>query len=445
MREIDVFLEGVTDPVGRLASDAHGTLSFRYLPGAETPISLALPLEQETFKDTDARAFFGNLLQENASLDEVMARRGIDRSDIAGLLYHLGRDCPGAISCVPAGDGPGKRPGRIEEDYEPMGTEELVAIMRSLRDDRCLPAATRDPSPLAGVQGKIALAQMQDGSFALPRHGSGVPTTHILKVPRRGEEALVDREHRLMELASSVYRGEVAHVEPLQIEDARGLLIARFDREIEGGIVRRVHQEDFCQALGLPRSLKYERKGQDGRRFDAIAVSRILDRTKTPAKARQQFLRMTILNHAVGNTDNHAKNHALIYRGATPELAPLYDVVPVLLDPTVTHEFSLRLGNADRMESLVRNDLMSFARAIGIRAIGKTGEEQVRHIARSTLIGVAGRIDDFQSGDMKLLGDMIAHQVGRICDAFDFEIEIPDRDAFMLRGGGWNGIGSSAL
>ncbi|NIJ41583.1 serine/threonine-protein kinase HipA [Parvibaculum indicum] len=436
-REIDVFVEGEDRPTGRLSGDEQGALSFRYTADAVRPVSLALPLERESLKDSETRSFFDNLLQENSSLDAVMAKHNIDRSDIAGLLYHLGRDCPGAISCVPAGEGPGKRPGRLEEDYDVLSDNDLARIMRSLRDDRRLPVDTKDPSPLAGVQGKIALTLLADGSFAIPRHGTGVPTTHILKIPRRGEEALVDQEHRLMSIAGRVYGDEVAHVEPLEIDDVRGLLITRFDRVVENGVVSRIHQEDFCQALGLPKSLKYERDGEGGRSFNAEAVGKVLGKTRLPAKARRSLLQMTILNLALGNTDNHAKNHALIYRGNAPELAPLYDVVPVLLDSNIDHRFSLHIGAADTMEALTRDDFFDFVRAIGLRARGRSGEDEILKNTGEVLNAIAGLVDELQGGQTKLLGDMIAHQVERISEVLGLETEIPERDAFLLRGGGF--------
>ncbi|MGF1592945.1 MAG: HipA domain-containing protein [Kiloniellaceae bacterium] len=436
--EVDIFLEGVDTPLGRLSGDEQGALTFRYQPGAERPLSLALPIEREAFEDAETRAFFDNLLQENLSLEAVMARYNIDRSDIAGLLYHLGRDCPGAISCVPAGEGPGKRPGRLDEDYDRLDEDDLARIMRSLRDDRRLPADARDPSPLAGVQGKIALTRMSDGSFASPRHGTGVPTTHILKVPKRGQESLVDHEHRLMMLAGKVYADRVAHVEPLELDDVRGLLVTRFDRDVANGIVRRIHQEDFCQALGLPKSLKYEREGRGDRAFNAAVVGKLLSRTRLPAKARQFFLQMTMINLVVGNTDNHAKNHALLYRGNAPELAPLYDVVPVLLDLSVHHGFSLHLGRAEGMDALSRDAFFEFVRAIGIRARGKSGEEEVLRGVRETLVAIAGHIEDLQGGRMKILGDMIAHQVDHLAEVLGIRIEVPDRDAFILKGGAFN-------
>lgn len=83
------------------------------------------------------------------------------------------------------------------------------------RRDRRLPAATRDSSPLAGVQGKIALTRLRNGRFALPKTDRNAPTTHILKVPRPRGMSDVAAEH----------------------------LTTRFDRVLDGKTVSRPHQE----------------------------------------------------------------------------------------------------------------------------------------------------------------------------------------------------------
>ncbi|MCB1310829.1 MAG: HipA N-terminal domain-containing protein [Sedimentitalea sp.] len=106
---LDVYIEGVDAPVARLTGE-EGTMSFRYLTDT-AQISLSLPVREAAFGDAEARAFFANLIFENEQREQVMARHGIDNDDIAGLLFHLGKDCPGAISCVPMGDAPGKRSG----------------------------------------------------------------------------------------------------------------------------------------------------------------------------------------------------------------------------------------------------------------------------------------------------------------------------------------------
>jgi serine/threonine-protein kinase HipA len=436
-RKIDVFFEGGDRAVGRLTGDDNGALSFAYTAAADRPISLSLPLEKEHFGDIAARGFFGNLLQENASLDAVIDKHRLDRSDIAGLLAHLGRDCPGAISCVPEGEAPGKAPGRLDADYDRVESDELAVIARSLRDQRRMPDASRNPSPLAGVQGKIALATLPDGSFGLPRPETGAPTTHILKIPRAGEEHLVMQEHRLMMLADEVQPLGAATTSCIQIEDVHGLLITRFDRDVENGVVRRVHQEDFCQALGLGKSLKYERDGTDKNRFDAGAIGTMLGDLRTPGVARQCVFKATILNIALGNTDNHGKNHALLYRGKLPDLAPLYDIVPVLLDPKVNHDLSFRVGKATNCEELTSEDLRSLAGQLGLRVRGRALEVAVARMARDVLEPVSQALRNFSGPSGKLMGDMIAHQLNLLNDALGLDLDIEQRDAFFLKGGGF--------
>ena len=100
--------------------------------------------------------------------DQVIDRHRLDQDDVVGILYFLGSDCPGAISCMPVGKGPGKRPGNLEEDYEPLDAVRLTELMQSLADHRRMPRGLRDPSPLAGVQGKVALTRLLDGRHGAP-------------------------------------------------------------------------------------------------------------------------------------------------------------------------------------------------------------------------------------------------------------------------------------
>ncbi|MEE4111010.1 MAG: HipA N-terminal domain-containing protein, partial [Halieaceae bacterium] len=214
MTILDVYLEAVLEPIGQLSSGPDGEMAFAYLTDAlPHPISISLPVQEKPFGDVLTRGFFSNLLFENEMRDDVMQRHGIAERDIVWLLFHVGADCPGAISCVPAGHPPGKRPGDLLDDYDVLPgspvvpadlddairalpvSEELAQIMRSLRDHRRLPPDSDDPSPLAGVQGKVALARLPDGRLGLPKPGSGAPTTHILKVPRAAQMTSVLREH----------------------------------------------------------------------------------------------------------------------------------------------------------------------------------------------------------------------------------------------------------
>ena len=119
MTVLDVYLESVSGPVGRLSSGPDGDISFVYLmdalPASRSRCHCLCARNLSAIVLT--RGFFSNLLFENEMRDQVMQRHGVAERDIVGLLFHLGRDCPGSISCVPEGEAPGKRPGDLAHDY----------------------------------------------------------------------------------------------------------------------------------------------------------------------------------------------------------------------------------------------------------------------------------------------------------------------------------------
>lgn len=430
---LDVFIEGVDQTVGSLERNENGAMSFRYVAEAPHPISLSIPIREEPYKDVLTRGFFSNLLFENAQRYRVMDRYGLEHEDIVGILEHLGADCPGSISCVPRGQGPAKTPGRLDTDYDRLTNEDMLEIMVSLRDMRRLPDRFRDPSPLAGVQGKIALTKLKDGSFALPKTGLNVPTTHILKVPRSTEMAAVAQEHTLMDVMSSVQDHEVAETSIFTPEGAdtaslRGLLITRFDRHISGDSVSRIHQEDFAQAAGLGPELKYERRGSGNRRFSAKVIGQILKNTRWPGIDRRAFLELTIANLALGNTDNHAKNHALLHDKDGARLAPVYDVISTLTDRNVTHELAFNIGSAKVTDEITAGDIKAFIGEIGFPRATPGLLNNLRNIVRAAV----SVIPDMSGPQKKGIGDGIAEQVRSLSAALDMDLDIPERDAVVI-------------
>ena len=120
------------------------------------------------------------------------------------------------------------------------------------------------------------------------------------------------------------------------------LLVERYDR-IRGrdGVIARLHQEDFCQALSVPPELKYEDEGGPG----AVRSLELIDAAcSRPAADRLRFIRMLIFHYLVGNADAHAKNYALLYRDNTPDLAPLYDVVCTAAYPRLAKKLAMAVG-----------------------------------------------------------------------------------------------------
>ncbi|MFD1988347.1 HipA domain-containing protein [Mesorhizobium newzealandense] len=442
---LDVRLDGFVDPIGALVRDENGSVAFVYKAdylrrSDATALSLSLPLAEEPYRDVIARAFFDNLLQErNGVLTDVLAREGLTRDDIAGLLYHLGKDCAGALSVLPSGSPPTKVPGDYESDYVPIPQDRMIAIVEALHQRKRLPDGTEDPSPLAGVQSKIALTVLPDGRFAEPKRGSGGPTTHILKVPDRDHQQDARYEAEAMRLSGAL-GFDTAEVSVVPIGGIETLLVTRFDRgrDRQNRIVR-LHQEDFAQALGLPVSMKYERRGKAGRRFDVSGIRRILEATVDPAQAKETFIRATIFDLLIGNNDGHAKNFALLYEpGGRIHFAPRYDILPTRLDDTLTDELAYRIGEAETLDEVTPEQLNAFLLALGIESAAARKRMHQRYPSEIAL-GLADCLGALEKRQVKSLADLIATNMRMLLGAM--RLEIPqaarDRDAFIGLAGGW--------
>lgn len=431
-------MDGFQRPAGELARTDTGEVKFfyfdDYIAAGGLPLSLSLPLERRTFKDAEARAYFSNLLPENNQLDAVMAREGLTRDNVVGLLGLFGADCAGAVSCLPHGAPPVKTPGVLTEDYEPLDDAKLTRIVRSLADARRLPAEVDDPSPVAGVQSKIALTMLPDRRFALPRAGLKVPTTHILKVPERrhGGDARLEEAAALLAQAAGI---DVSVPQALKIGGIDALLVERFDRRVEDGVVSRIHQEDFAQALGFSSELKYQRRGKPGRWFDVDAILSIIYQTLHPENTALEFLRAILFNLCIGNTDNHAKNHALLYdAGGTPRLAPLYDLMPIRLDRGYTHQLSFDIGEAKFFDDMTSDDLASLIMAFGVENI----REFIEEAAVPLIASLENSTPALRGTGLRQFDDLIGRECDRLVELLGATVDVRERDYFPDgAAGGW--------
>lgn len=439
MRVLDVYLDGRLGPAGILVSRDDRSTAFAYEEAyiahpEAIPLSLSMPFDLNGYGDAATRAFFENLLPENDQMRRLMDLNAIDRGDFVALLELLGADCPGAISCVPRGEGPVKNPGVLDTDYIALPGEELTDFVRRMARGETLPDEIRDPSPVAGYQQKMALTRLPDGGFALPRPGTGAPTTHILKTPQVQDRRDAELERASAQLARAVGLDVVVPETP-EFGGHPTILVERYDRLLENGTVRRLHQEDFAQALGLPASLKYERNGGPGRAFTAAGVHDLLQRTAVPAKALREFLKLTIFNACVGNADNHAKNHSLLYaRGAIPDLAPAYDLLPTRMSANLRPEMGFSLGAAEKVEDITAADM-----AVLLRTFGFSDAAALR-FAQGDLVTLMLALDR-AAADREIapkdLDDMIGANLERVSAACGLELDLRERDHFQLSGGGW--------
>src|SRR5262249_13604498 len=145
------------------------------------------------------------------------------------------------------------------------------------------------------------------------------------------------------------------------------LLVKRYDRVGGGGRWRRLHQEDFCQALGTPPSAKYE-VNQTGVAGPSVKDMFDLTRRLMGPIDLVRLLDMAIFNVIACNTDTHAKNYSIMINASGASLAPLYDVMCGRAWPHVTKNMAQKIAGKNRGEELGGKDWLRFARECGLGA-----------------------------------------------------------------------------
>jgi serine/threonine-protein kinase HipA len=317
-------------------TQARGTHVLRYDPAWVTSpagrvLSLSLPFTPGNIAHRgDAVAnYFDNLLPDSDPIrSRIRSRYGTASTDAFDLLSAIGRDCVGAVQLLPEG-GPPVGWDRI--DAGPL-TDAAVeqAIAASLSGARVLGQEEPDDFriSLAGAQEKTALL-FDRGRWCRPR--GATPTTHILKLPLGliGHMQVDMRDSLENEwLCMQVMREfglQVPACEILVFGSRRVLAVERFDRVRQaGGWIARLPQEDFCQALGLPSSLKYQSDGGPGMRD----IFRVLEASEHARDDMRAFLKAQVVFWLLAAPDGHAKNFSLFHeRGGRYRLTPFYDVL----------------------------------------------------------------------------------------------------------------------
>lgn len=128
----------------------------------------------------------------------------------------------------------------------------------------------------------------------------------------------------------------------------------------QGGVVR-LHQEDFCQALGIAPEHKYQSEGGPSLR----RCFELLDVCIRPALERLELLRRVFFNYLIGNADAHGKNFALLHGADGIRLAPAYDLVCTTVYRDHTDRMAMKIGGGSRFAKILPGHWESFARHCG--------------------------------------------------------------------------------
>jgi serine/threonine-protein kinase HipA len=416
IRALDIWMNGLY--VGRWERTRSGadqlTYDREWMDAPEgRPLSLSLPFTMPGTRGKAAplpaaavAAYFDNLLPDNDRiLRRLRDRYGASSTSAFDLLATIGRDCVGAVQLIPAG----QQPDDVHTiDAEPLTEGEVAQVLR----DTTLagPLGQRDSDAfrlsIAGAQEKTALL-LHRGQWCIPRRST--PSTHIFKLPlglvgnRQADmRDSVEIEWLSMEIVRS-FGLSVARTEIGQFEDQKALIVERFDRSrsSDGLWWMRTPQEDFCQALGVPPSKKYEADGGPG----IQSIMDVLRGSDDPHGDRATFFKSQLLFWLMAATDGHAKNFSLqLLPGGAYRLTPLYDILsayPVMgrgANRVDQHKAKLAMAVVARnrhydLHGIHRWHWMAMGTALGLPDVSTLIDAVVRQVP-AALATMAARLPD---------------------------------------------------
>lgn len=362
-------------PVGRLFL-SNGRLHFAYLPEwlaqpQAMPVSMSLPLQADSFDDQQTRPFFAGLLPEG-QLRSVIARQlQVSSQNEFALLDQLGGECAGAVSLT------AWESTSIQQldlsikrlDITPDSTvqwlldDDLVGILDQLPSRPMLVGQAGLRLSLAGAQDKLPV--LFDGvRIGLPQFGT--PSSHILKPAIAAVTDSVSNEAFCLALAKQL-KLPCANAQIHQVAGRRFLLVERYDRQMHtiGTLSqrKRLHQEDFCQALGVVSELKYQNEGGPSL---AQCFGLLRQATRPSAPQVLRLLDAVLFNALIGNHDAHGKNFSLLYGANGVSLAPLYDLLCTAVYPNLTAKMAMKIGSKYKFSELEARHWQQFATEAGL-------------------------------------------------------------------------------
>ena len=315
--------------------------TFEYLPeyvflDHAEPISLTLPLTMERM-GVDGETgyprcppFLLDLVPYGRGRDFLIKELKLTNSEDNDLLFaqHGAFNSVGRVRLDTAVAFYEHRKALHEEDRRGFALEEILARPDAFREHifvhEMLSAGT------AGLQGaapKFLLTRSKDGLWFADAalHDFDAESHWLVKMPRGKHEsdfAVLRNEAAYLDVADRC--GLRVAGKPMLHEDM--LFLPRFDRvPMPNGNVERLHQETLASLAGL-----YDHGLQESL-FTLVEAFR--PHVTDPVAEITEFIKRDILNVAMRNPDNHARNTSVQrLTDGTVRLTPLYDFAPMYLD-----------------------------------------------------------------------------------------------------------------
>lgn len=336
---LNVFLND--KHIGILEKDGYGGVNFQYSANTDRILSLSLPIQKEPFENKQCRGFFNGLLPESEHTRIAIGKKyGINPKNDFSILQAIGYDCAGAVSFFDSDDE--QTPSKYlqesyEIDYTPLSDDELEKFINELPQKPLATGIEDMRLSLAGAQDKTSVIVV-NGQIGIPK--DNVPTSHIIKPAINGFNETIENEFICIKAAEKLGI-KVPDVKIAYAKKTKYFLIRRYDREVLDNKIKRIHQEDFCQASNIPSAYKYQAEGG----VDFKRCFEILRATSQPAVAINQFIQLMIFNYLIGNNDAHGKNFSILhYDNGEIKFAPAYDILCSEVYPGLSNKMAMKIG-----------------------------------------------------------------------------------------------------
>ena len=349
--------------VGTLDRHKKGRVVFQYsqdwIEKESLPVSLSLPCRKKKFAPAISTAFFENLLPESNTRTVLAFNHRFDKKDTFAFLSNFGEDCAGALSIIPEDQEPDFTPNQYENITEEL-IEALDKIVQNPGRYKLYSEMKHAKLSLAGAQDKLPV-YIKGTQFYLPKN-SGSATTHIIKPTNAGFTDIPRNEAFCMELAQQS-GFLIPNSKIIKVGGHELFVVDRYDRQKTDKEIIRIHQEDFCQAMGYPAELKYQETGGPG----FIKCRELIDEylSDQGITNRLLFIRMMIFNYIIGNHDAHGKNFSILHNKGF-KLAPFYDLVSTQVYP-LDNKFAMAIGQTFRLDRIKDHSFKKFSKDMNIR------------------------------------------------------------------------------
>jgi serine/threonine-protein kinase HipA len=362
-----IWLPEATSPVvaGRLVLQGgrpHFTYgrTYRALPSAIAFSPVELPLHEGVFVPEGMSTIHGCLRDAGP---DAWGRRVISyrhptlMADELDYLLLSGSNRIGALDFQASSD------VYVPRDTGSVPLAQLMEAAACVQDGRPLPPEL-ETALLHGtsVGGARPKAVVNDGTREyIAKFSSSTDTYDIVKA-----------EYVAMRLAARIGL-DVAPVSLRRVMGRDVVLVERFDRVRAGaGFARR----SLISLLSLLRLNEMEARYASYADFAHL----VRHRFERPSETLEEVFRRLVFNIAVGNTDDHARNHAALWDGRHLVLSPAYDLCP---QRRIGREASQAMGLGG-----TRGNLSTFANACSISGVFLIEPARARRIAEEIIDGV---------------------------------------------------------